>query len=50
MMCEEVFFLSVPFGSKHFDAFWHFLSFKVIRYVYSILLIRLKSSCFVTLI
>ena len=27
MMCEEVFFFSVPFRSKHFDAFWHFLSF-----------------------
>ena len=37
MLCEEVFFLSVPFGSKHFDAFWHFLSFKVIMYTYSIL-------------
>ena len=50
MMYEEVFFLSVPFRSKNFDAFWHFLSFKVIMYIYSILLIRLKSPlCFVTL-
>ena len=30
MMCEEVFFLSVPFRSKHFDVLCHFLSFKVI--------------------
>ena len=27
-MYEEVFLLSVPFRSKHFDAFWHFLSFR----------------------
>ena len=39
MMCEEVFFLSVPFQSKHFDVFLHFLSFKVIMYTYSILLV-----------
>ena len=40
MMCEEVFFLSVPCGSKHFDAFWHFLSFKVIMYIYSIVWVQ----------
>ena len=40
MMCEEVFFLSVPFGNKHFDMFWHFLSFKVIMYIYSILWVQ----------
>ena len=51
MMCEEIFFLLVQFRNKHFDAFWHFLSFKVIMYIYSILLIRLKYPvCFVTLI
>ena len=26
-MYGEVFLSSVPFRSKHFDAFWHFLSF-----------------------
>ena len=26
MMYEEVFFLSVPLETEHFDAFWHFLS------------------------
>ena len=32
---EEVFFLSLPFRStsKHSDALWHFLSFKVIIYI-----------------
>ena len=25
----------MPFQSKHFDAFWHFLSFKVSMYVYT---------------
>ena len=40
MMCEEVFFLLVPFRSKHFDGFWHFLSFKVIMYIYSILWVQ----------
>ena len=29
-MYEEVSLLSVPFRSKHFDTFWHFLSFLVI--------------------
>ena len=29
MICEEVFFLWVPFGIKYFDAFWYFLLFKV---------------------
>ena len=42
-MYEEVSLLSVPFRSRHFDAFWHFLSFWVIIHIYSILLIRLKS-------
>ena len=42
-MYEEVSLLWVPFRSKHFDAFWHFLSIWVIMYIYSILLIRLKS-------
>ena len=40
MMYEEVFFLSVPFRCKHFDACWHFLSFKVIMYIFSILLVQ----------
>ena len=35
-MYEEVSLLSVPFRSKHFDTFWHFLSFWVIIYIYSI--------------
>ena len=38
-MYEEVSLLSVPFRSKHFDTFWHFLSFWVIIHMYSILLI-----------
>ena len=33
-MYEEVSLLSVPFQSKHFDAFWHFMSFWVIIHVY----------------
>ena len=40
MMCEEVFFLLVLFRSKHFDTFWHFLSFKVIMYIYSLLWVQ----------
>ena len=38
-MCDEVFLLLVPFGSKHFDAFWHFLSFEAIIYISSIVLL-----------
>ena len=30
MVFEEVFFLSMSFRSQHFDAFWHFLTIKVI--------------------
>ena len=32
-MYEEVSLLSLPFQSKHFDAFWHFLSFWVIIHI-----------------
>ena len=32
-MYEEVSLLSVPFRSKHFDAFWHFLLFWVIIHI-----------------
>ena len=50
-MYKELFLLSVPVRTQHFDAFWLFLSLYVSIYIYSILLIRLKSPlCAVTLL
>ena len=34
MMCEEVFFLSVPFGTEHFDAFFWAFSVDLGNYVH----------------
>ena len=45
-MYEEVSLLSVPFRSKHFDAFWHFLSFWVIIHMLWVQQIWLANACF----
>ena len=45
-MYEEVSLLSVPFRSKHFDAFWHFLSFLVIIHILRVQQIWLVNACF----
>ena len=45
-MYEEVSLLSVPFRSKHFDAFWHFLSFWVIIHILGVQQIWLANACF----
>ena len=45
-MYEEVSLLSVPFRSKHFDAFWHFLLFWVIIHILWVQQIWLANACF----
>ena len=45
-MYEEVSLLSVPFRSKYFDAFWHFLSFWVIIHILWVQQIWLANACF----
>ena len=45
-MYEEVSLLAVPFRSKHFDAFWHFLSFLVIIHILWVQQIWLAKACF----